>query len=47
MPVEVSGRLWGVIVVDSRHPQGIDGKAINRKPFRALLGTLSKALDAL
>ena len=43
IPVEVKGKLWGVIVLDSRNPEGIDENAIR---FYSLIGRfLGKLLE--
>ena len=44
-PVEVNGKIWGVLIVDSISKQDIKSRGINGKEFRALSDTLSKNLE--
>ena len=43
IPVEVKGKLWGVIVLDSRNPQAIDQNA--DKFYRLIGRVLGKLLE--
>jgi hypothetical protein len=43
IPVEVKGRMWGVIVLDSRSPDAIDQEAVN--VYRLVGRYLGKLLE--
>lgn len=45
IPIEVEGRLWGVIVIDSIDPRGV--KSIEAKNHRTVVGLISKLLRRL
>lgn len=45
LPVEVKGRLWGVIVLDSRNPQGIKSDVVSQ--FQSASRLLAKLLEKL
>jgi hypothetical protein len=47
IPIEVEGRTWGAVVIDSRSPDEIAIEPLLDKPgysFKLLGGTLSKLL---
>lgn len=37
IPVEVGGKVWGVLVLDSRHPQAIKDRAYSYKAYQELV----------
>jgi hypothetical protein len=45
VPIDINGRTWGVVVIDSTSPDEIPGRGPNRQQFKLLINVLTDALD--